>query len=80
MYFKKFNHYTTLGAQTMAERGKKFNAAHFLRPPFEFFRIYIVRLGFLDGIPGFLWASFSAFYPLVKYAKLWEIENDLRKP
>ena len=57
----------------MAERGKKFKAVQLIRPPLEFFKIYILKLGFLDGIQGFLWALFSSFYPAVKYAKLWEI-------
>lgn len=72
-YFNKFNRYTSLAAQTMAERGKKFKAVHLIRPPLEFFKIYILKMGFLDGIQGFLWALFSSFYPSVKYAKLWEI-------
>ncbi len=72
-YFGKFNRYTSLAAQTMAERGKKFRTVQLLRPPLEFFKIYILKLGFLDGTQGFLWALFSSFYPAVKYAKLWEI-------
>lgn len=72
-YFNKFNRYTSLAAQTMAERGKKFRALQMLRPPFDFFKIYILKLGALDGIQGFLWALFSSMYPAVKYAKLWEI-------
>ena len=72
-YFSKFNRYTTLAAQTMAERNKKFNLLQLFRPPFEFFKIYILKLACLDGIQGFLWALFSSVYPSVKYAKLWEI-------
>lgn len=72
-YFEKFNRYTTLAAQTMAERNKKFNPLQLFRPPLEFFKIYILKLACLDGIQGFLWALFSSMYPSVKYAKLWEI-------
>jgi hypothetical protein len=74
-YFDKFNRYSTLGAQAMHEQGKKFSAAQFARMPFEFIKVYFLRLGFLDGVQGFLWAAFFAFYPLVKYAKLWELER-----
>jgi len=42
-----------------------------LTPPFEFFRRYILRAGFLDGMRGLIWATFSAFYVFVKYIKLW---------
>lgn len=71
-YFEKFNKYTTLAAQTLHAKGKKrcFAAVLFIIP-FEFLRRYILKLGFLDGIRGFIWASFSAFYIFVKYMKLW---------
>ena len=71
-YFEKFNKYTTLAAQTMYEKGKKrsFMAVLFI-VPFEFLRRYVLKLGFLDGVRGFLWAAFSAFYIFVKYMKLW---------
>lgn len=75
-YFYKFNRYTSLGAVTMAERGKKFRFINLLRPPLEFFKIYVLKLACLDGIQGFLWALFSSFYPSVKYAKLWEIYHN----
>lgn len=60
----------------MHERGKKFNPLQLLRPPFEFFKIYILRLAVLDGIQGFMWALFSSLYPAVKYAKLWELNKN----
>lgn len=75
-YFRKFNRYTSLGAETMAERGKKFRFVNLLRPPLEFLKIYLLKLACLDGIQGFLWALFSSIYPSVKYAKLWEIYHN----
>ena len=35
--------------------------------------MYIVRLGFLDGLEGFLLATTSSLYTMVKYYKLREI-------
>lgn len=40
--------------------------------PFRFFRCYVIKLGFLDGIPGLIIAVASAFGTFIKYAKLWE--------
>lgn len=41
-----------------------------------FFYRYIVRLGFLDGFPGFLWHFFQGFwYRLLVDAKVFEFEN-----
>lgn len=43
------------------------------RAPFRFFRCYVIKLGFLDGIPGLIIAVASAFGTFIKYAKLWEV-------
>ncbi|MFQ5798999.1 MAG: hypothetical protein ACE5H0_09950, partial [Bacteroidota bacterium] len=42
------------------------------RPPVFFFKMYILRLGFLDGIPGLILCALSSCYVFTKYAKLWE--------
>jgi glycosyltransferase involved in cell wall biosynthesis len=39
----------------------------------ESFVGYVLRRGFLEGIPGFLAAAVTAFYVFLKYAKLWEL-------
>lgn len=43
-----------------------------LMPLVRFSYMYFLRLGFLDGVPGFWVATLSAFYEAVRYAKLWE--------
>ncbi|MDR1941654.1 MAG: glycosyltransferase family 2 protein [Endomicrobium sp.] len=78
-YFLKFNFYTSLAAETMYEENKKLSHLQLLRPPFEFFKLYILRLGILDGLEGFLWAYFSANYSFVKYAKLWNLQKNKGK-
>lgn len=73
-YFSKFNKYTTLGALEYYQRGKKpSNFQIIFNPIFKFFRMYIIRLGFLDGIEGLMIATASAMYSMVKYFKLREI-------
>jgi hypothetical protein len=37
--------------------------------------MYILKFGFLDGFHGLILAAFSGFYVFVKYAKLWELQN-----
>jgi len=44
-----------------------------LSPLYKFIRMYIIRLGFLDGLEGFLLATTSSLYTMVKYYKLREI-------
>jgi glycosyltransferase involved in cell wall biosynthesis len=46
-----------------------------LRPLARFLRAYLLKRGFLDGMPGFVIAAATAFHVLVKYAKLRELEQ-----
>ncbi len=73
-YFNKFNKYTSLAARDLVAKGRKFSLLGTLfRLPFEFLKRYVLKLGFLDGIRGFIWASCSTFYVFVKYIKLWTL-------
>ncbi|HCV42459.1 MAG TPA: beta-1,4-glucosyltransferase, partial [Bacteroidetes bacterium] len=75
-YFQKFNRYTTLAAQDLQAAGKRFSLLDVLiRPPFLFFKMYVVRRGFLDGLQGFILSFVSMAYIFVKYAKLWELQK-----
>ena len=78
-YFTKFNKYTSLAAQQMHRNGRKFCLlCVLLTLPFEFLKRYVLKLGFLDGIRGLFWASFSTYYVYVKYTKLWQLEQDTK--
>ncbi len=76
-YFTKFNKYTSLAAQQLHQNGKKFCLLKVLFTlPFEFIKRYVIKLGILDGMRGLLWAAFSTYYVSVKYAKLWQLEQE----
>jgi glycosyltransferase involved in cell wall biosynthesis len=79
-YFSKFNTYTSLAASGLYEKGKhaSFNDI-MLRPIFLFLKMYIFRLGFLDGINGLILAIFSSAYVFTKYCKLWELNGKKSK-
>ena len=51
-----------------------------LRPWFEFFYRYVVRLGFLDGYPGYVYALISSLYTFIKYAKFKELTSAGKGP
>jgi len=75
-YFEKFNKYTSLAAEELRERRRGFSLLNLIiNPLWVFFRMYILKLGFLDGIPGFILCVLSANYVFTKYAKLWEKSN-----
>jgi len=72
-YFEKFNRYTTLAADELHHRGRRFHLWDLLlRPAWFFLRMYAFKAGFLDGIHGLILALVSAAYVFTKYAKLWE--------
>ncbi len=73
-YFDKFNKYTSLAAQDLYNQKRRFSLlGTVLRLPFEFFKRYILKRGFRDGIRGFIWSTISTFYVFIKYIKLWDL-------
>jgi glycosyltransferase involved in cell wall biosynthesis len=75
-YFYKFNRYTTLAAQDVHAAGRKFSLYDLLvRPPFMFFKMYVMKRGFMDGVQGFILCVVSSAYAFTKYAKVWEIQK-----
>lgn len=73
-YFNRFNRYTTEGAKDYYKKGKKASVFDIvINPLYKFLRMYIFRLGFLDGVEGFVIASTSSLYSMVKYFKLREM-------
>jgi len=72
-YFAKFNKYTSLAAEDLRESGRSFGFHDvLLRPPFTFFKMYVLKRGFLDGMQGFILCVLSSLYVFTKYIKLWE--------
>lgn len=69
-YFIKFNHYTTLAAESYYASGRRISrgivVAHSL---FAFLRNYILHLGFLDGFLGLVMSLAASFYTMTKYLK-----------
>lgn len=75
-YASKLNLYASLQAKELFERGKKVSLFHLLvKPPFRFFVHYLVRMGFMDGTPGFILAAQHSFGVFTRYAKLWILRN-----
>ncbi len=75
-YFEKFNTYTTKGALKLNSKGKTRSLLFiFLSFPFYFFKHYIIYRNFMNGKIGFIWSSLNAWYHLIKYLKLWELNR-----
>lgn len=57
------------------KRGKRYGALAFLwRPFFRFFKAYVLKGGFRDGVPGFVRACLEGYYQFIFLAKLAEEE------
>jgi hypothetical protein len=72
-FLQKMSRYSSLMAEQMAQRGRRFHAHQLVSHPlFTFLKMYVARQGFRDGMPGLILALLYAYYSFVKYAKLWE--------
>jgi glycosyltransferase involved in cell wall biosynthesis len=70
-YLAKQNRYTTLQAEALHARGERAGVGRLvLSPCVRFVRFYVLRLGFLDGVPGLAHIAIGCFNSFVKYAKL----------
>jgi glycosyltransferase involved in cell wall biosynthesis len=73
-YWKKMQLYSDWGASQMYKEGKRAGWVSIgLRPLQRFLKMYLIRLGFLDGIHGLALSMLGAFTVFLKYAKLWEL-------
>jgi len=70
-HVEKMNRYTDVQAALKTERGRRYRTWMWLRLPWEVFARLVLRLGVLDGTPGVLFATMSAYSAWLKYAKTW---------
>lgn len=72
----KLDRYSTAGARTMAERGRRASFAGAIgHGLWAFVRTYFLRRGFLDGRWGFMLAVFNAETTYYRYIKRWLAER-----
>ena len=78
-YSNKLNHYSALKAKSLLENGKGVTVFHILiKPPVRFIIHYFIRLGFLDGFPGFIISVLQSYGVLTRYIKLWLLKKGLK--
>jgi glycosyltransferase involved in cell wall biosynthesis len=75
-YFQKQNRYSTIAAQQLFERGHRASALQLILSPLvRFTKFYVMRLGFMDGVPGLVHTSIGCLASYMKYAKLIELNR-----
>lgn len=69
-FLQRINHYTTV----IADNNRP-TTNNLLYPAGKFFQNYILRLGFLDGIPGLIMAMMMSFHSFLVRAKRWQMSR-----
>ncbi len=72
-YVQKINYFADLFLERQLAAKERWSALPVVvRSAWRFFRAYFVRLGFLDGYPGFFIAASTAYATLVRHSRLYE--------
>ena len=70
------NKFSTISAETMFTNGRRTNLFKIIaNPSWAFFRSYILRLGFLDGLYGFIVAVNISHLTFLKHTKLMVLQQ-----
>ncbi len=73
-YFQRMRRYSTYQATKWQEQGRRVSLPKlFLNLPLRFLQLFILRLGFLDGLAGFQVCTLTAVYSFAKQACLWQL-------
>lgn len=68
--------YAPLAARQMFDDGRRTSLLKIaLAGPSAFIRTYLIKAGFLDGLPGLVIAGFAAHHAFLKHALLWELQK-----
>ena len=69
--------YAPLAARQMFDDGHRTSRLKILLAgPAAFVRTYLLKAGFLDGLPGFVIAKFAAHHAFLKHVLLLQLQND----
>lgn len=78
-FLRKMESYSDLASQEIRKKKRPGAASLILRPFFTSFKMYVLKLGFLDGMHGLLLAVLYGYYTFLKYARAWEGNSTSRK-
>jgi glycosyltransferase involved in cell wall biosynthesis len=80
-YLRKFNTYTSFTAQQMKAQKQRLSwrlaGSHLIAKPLStFLSLFIRHKGFVDGVPGFVFALMSGLHHPIAYLKFWELNHE----
>jgi glycosyltransferase involved in cell wall biosynthesis len=72
--------YAANEAGSYYREGRRASIVNLLVNPLHgFFKHYLIKRGFLDGLHGFIISMLNGIYVFMKYALLWEMQREQRK-
>jgi glycosyltransferase involved in cell wall biosynthesis len=72
-YVTRMNRYSSLAALELRKEGRRASGVDLaIHPLFAFFKTYVLKRGFLDGMLGLKVSVLYSFYTFYKYVKAWE--------
>ena len=75
-YFEKLHRYSAWWARQAYAQGRRASIIDLLfRPQARFLTMYLVRRGFLDGVPGLVVALLGGMSVAAKYVQLWATQR-----
>jgi len=74
-HIRTMNSYTSLAAREYKKDRDITRTDLAFRPVFTFFKSYLIKKGYKDGMPGFIISAAAACHVFLKYAKTWEVKN-----
>jgi glycosyltransferase involved in cell wall biosynthesis len=75
-YLKQLERFSALAAADYFDGGTRVGLLRLgLYPPLLFFKNFVLRAGFLDGLPGFVVSFLAGVSAFFKYLKLWEMQH-----
>lgn len=76
-HIRTINSFTDIAAREKVKARVRWPVLRMLlQPPFKLFKMFVLKQGFRDGAAGFIVAVLGSMYVFLKYAKLWELENE----
>ena len=71
-FLSKINYYSEIHAKENVKAGKKSNLWRIIFYPLGKFSVnYFLKLGFLDGTPGFIMAAMMSFHSFLSWSRVW---------
>jgi glycosyltransferase involved in cell wall biosynthesis len=72
-FIERMERYSTLSAREIRKNSGRAGLFSFtVKPLATFIKMYLLRMGFLDGTRGLMLAILYSYYTFLKYAKTWE--------